>query len=336
MNEVTTLDRVSRSIGRTLATPRGVLAAAALCLAVAGAGIHFAISPQRESPDLTFNVPAAAEAPVIGAKADIPLLAELKAEIEREKAPKTEKSAATVTLAVELDGSPPRYDPRARVKKMRPALASAPNDEAKRRRAEIEKLGAGSRKVFSSFERIKELALPLGGGMGDEMALLAAHDVYLLEFQHAENFGMSRRIYSTPQIELERLADFSGDRSAEFETDGDRPRVRETWNPGDVELVGLLRHESPVVYSAKKAPWINELSADEAVRRLDEFENDGLKKLIAGEEIVFLRQPGAVRALGAIRAGKDCLSCHRGKEGGLLGAFSYRFVLAAAEKHPVP
>jgi hypothetical protein len=312
--------------------PRGVLTVATLCFAIAGARIYYPQSKRPEAPAPVFTEPAAPDNPQAGAKADIPLLAELKAEIERQKAPKTEKSSSAVTssavsFATELDGS--RYDPRARVKKMRPALASAPNEAAKKNRAEIEKLGAGSRKVFSSFERIKELARPLGGGMGDEMALLAAHDVYLLEFQHAENFGMSRRVYSTPQIELERLADASGDRSAEFETDADRPRVRQTWNPGDVELVGLLRHESPVVYSAKKAPWINELAADEAVRHLDDFESDGLKKLLAGEEIVFVHRPGAVRALGAIRAGKDCLSCHRGKEGGLLGAFSFRFVPAA-------
>jgi Protein of unknown function (DUF3365) len=70
---------------------------------------------------------------------------------------------------------------------------------------------------------------------------------------------------------------------------------------------------------------MDELSdVDIPTRKMDEFEESALARLIAGETIVTADEK-QLRMMGAIPAVDKCLSCHEGKVGGLLGAFSYRF-----------
>lgn len=73
-------------------------------------------------------------------------------------------------------------------------------------------------------------------------------------------------------------------------------------------------------------------------RQPDPFETYALAKLNKGEALVRWEREGFMRALGAIRAVSSCLKCHEGKEGDLLGAFTYEFEKSKAvepdEKQP--
>lgn len=94
------------------------------------------------------------------------------------------------------------------------------------------------------------------------------------------------------------------------------------WQLERLELVSLLRHEEPRVYVSKKLPQMDQL-ADIPQRSLDEFESTALSQVQVDENLVIDAQPDHIRMLGAIRAGNDCLQCHGGERGQLLGAFSY-------------
>ena len=61
------------------------------------------------------------------------------------------------------------------------------------------------------------------------------------------------------------------------------------------------------------------------LRPLDEFEHLSLPRLGQGEDLIVMQAASRLRVLGAIRAGKQCLSCHEAQRGDLLGAFSYHF-----------
>lgn len=89
-----------------------------------------------------------------------------------------------------------------------------------------------------------------------------------------------------------------------------------------VELIGWLRGE-PAVYVSENLPAMSELRKA-PTRPLDSFEENGLAMLRKGEDLFVKRENGAVRVLGAIRAAKQCIDCHGGQRGNLLGAFSYQ------------
>ena len=104
------------------------------------------------------------------------------------------------------------------------------------------------------------------------------------------------------------------------------------WEAKSVDLVGLLKHDKPIVYVSEKLPDMKILH-NLPTRDLDDFEMIGLKRLVDGEELFSRSQEGVVRLLGAVRAKADCLSCHDGKkEGDLLGAFSYTLREATYER----
>lgn len=90
-----------------------------------------------------------------------------------------------------------------------------------------------------------------------------------------------------------------------------------------LELVSLLLHDPPAVYVSPNLPAMDELH-DKPTRPLDSFERQGLQALLAGEPVHVATRPGQIRMLGAVRATKQCIKCHGGERGDLLGAFSYR------------
>jgi hypothetical protein len=96
-----------------------------------------------------------------------------------------------------------------------------------------------------------------------------------------------------------------------------------------VDLLGLLLREEPVVYVSELLPSMDKVH-ETPTRELDRFEQDGLGALRHGEDLFIGEIENGLRMLGALRAAKQCVGCHGGKRGDLLGAFSY--TLRPAEK----
>lgn len=96
----------------------------------------------------------------------------------------------------------------------------------------------------------------------------------------------------------------------------------DTWVIDRLELVGLLVAEQPRVYVSEFLPNTEQLRKAKT-RSLDFFEAEGLARLNNGEELFYREESGGLRMIGAIRSVKQCLKCHDGQRGELLGAFSY-------------
>lgn len=97
------------------------------------------------------------------------------------------------------------------------------------------------------------------------------------------------------------------------------------WNLTRLELIGLLRHDEPVVYIMEGLPTMDRV-AEAETRPLDEFEAAALPTLDSEHDLQFEETDGGVRMVGAIRAAEQCLKCHEVARGTLIGAFSYDLV----------
>jgi hypothetical protein len=91
-----------------------------------------------------------------------------------------------------------------------------------------------------------------------------------------------------------------------------------------LDLVGLLLHEQPIAYVTSNLPSMDELR-QAPTRPLDRFETVGLATLQGGDDLWSVSDGGTIRMLGAVRSRKQCVVCHAGESGDLLGAFSYTF-----------
>jgi hypothetical protein len=91
-----------------------------------------------------------------------------------------------------------------------------------------------------------------------------------------------------------------------------------------LDLIGLVMHEEPVAYISDKLPSM-EILAEATTRPLDDFEKAGLRALQWREDLFIRKTADIERLLGAIRSAKQCVACHGGRRGDLLGAFSYTF-----------
>jgi hypothetical protein len=100
------------------------------------------------------------------------------------------------------------------------------------------------------------------------------------------------------------------------------PGPEEKWEVRRLELVGLLLHDVPVVYVSENLPRMDEVRGG-PTRPLDGFEAASLEGLRRGEDIILGGTSGAFRMLGAVRSTRQCVQCHGGERGDLLGAFSY-------------
>jgi hypothetical protein len=96
----------------------------------------------------------------------------------------------------------------------------------------------------------------------------------------------------------------------------------QAWRVRRLELVGLVLAEEPRVYVTESLPRMD-LIRGVPTRGLDLFEELGLEELERGEDIFIREATAGLRMLGAVRSAKQCLACHCGKRGVLLGAFSY-------------
>jgi hypothetical protein len=100
------------------------------------------------------------------------------------------------------------------------------------------------------------------------------------------------------------------------------PEPANRWEVQSLELVSLLLHDEPVAYVSDRLPQMDRLHGV-PTRPLDRFETFGLHALRQGEDMITTEGDEGVRMLGAVRSVKQCLACHGGGRGALLGAFSY-------------
>lgn len=97
----------------------------------------------------------------------------------------------------------------------------------------------------------------------------------------------------------------------------------------NLELIGMLLHEKPVVYETDGLPNMETITAGLIPsRELTHFEAESLGKLQNGESLVIENEGEQLRMVGALRAIDQCSDCHQSNPGDLLGAFSYEFRLA--------
>jgi hypothetical protein len=144
----------------------------------------------------------------------------------------------------------------------------------------------------------------------DTDGLLSFHQGNVVDFVNADNFGFFK--------DRRHVAGFQEHQISQA------PTPFKPWTLQTLDLIGIALHAEPVAYISEYLPRMDELRAA-PTRSLDDFEAAGLTALERGEEL-FVRDRGEERRmLGAIRAAHQCLACHGGERGDLLGAFSYRW-----------
>jgi hypothetical protein len=207
---------------------------------------------------------------------------------------------------------------------------------------------------WSEADRGEEVILPKTGGFFDAskdkngptlpstVALANFHAASAHEFARPDSWGLVKdkaHVAGFLPHTLESVPD--GDTRRRF--DHDNPTkdksgritgypLIERWATRKTELIGLLMHGAPVVYMNpdNKLPTMAGIK-DAKTRELSEFESAGLKDVAAGKEVVVVdATTNQIRMVGAIRMTSACMRCHDGKQGDLLGAFSYDLVRVPA------
>ena len=141
----------------------------------------------------------------------------------------------------------------------------------------------------------------------DPARLESAHTDNIMDFLFTADFGFVQA--------KKRAAGFMGH---QFK----RVHEPQNWAVERLELVGLVVADQPRVYLSDNLPSMDELRKA-STRPLDFFEAQGLAVLEGGDELYYREEAGSLRMIGAIRSTSQCLKCHDGQRGELLGAFSY-------------
>lgn len=101
-------------------------------------------------------------------------------------------------------------------------------------------------------------------------------------------------------------------------------RPEPNWEVTQLELISLRRYPEPRVYVLDHLPRMDQLARDDVqTRPLDEFEQAALPRLASKEDTVIRSSGDTYRMVGSLRAAHQCLECHQGHRGELLGAFTY-------------
>jgi len=163
----------------------------------------------------------------------------------------------------------------------------------------------------------------------------AFHAHYAQRFIEQEGFGFYR---TEPLVDFHSISRFGFTTHGVLKNEGSVGKLQR------LELVSLLQHAQPRVYESPHlaSPLISwnytsfakqarlkkgttmEQFGNTPTRALDDFESAGLKRLRDGEDVVWQFDRAGVKIIGSLRAQKDCLACHKTKEGALLGALSYQ------------
>ncbi len=132
-----------------------------------------------------------------------------------------------------------------------------------------------------------------------------------------------RKVFSISFIpKASAISRTAGTWRASDRTNSATPKCAGWWKLASVELVGLVVHEKPVAYVSDLLPRMDVLRQS-PIRELDAFETQGLAALQDAGTLFLRLQSRRLRLLGAIRATKQCTTCHECERGDLLGAFSY-------------
>lgn len=142
-------------------------------------------------------------------------------------------------------------------------------------------------------------------------ALLRMHDDFVLAFIDSRGFGMRRLPAMGPM--LHKTVDGT------------------PWFVADLQLIGVAKHDPPRVFGGGFSMDVFHRPDDHAPldrgpgRPITAEERRALRTLDAGERLVVVPDGRGLRVTGAIRAGDECLGCHKRKRAGdMLGAFVYR------------
>ncbi|HVX60337.1 MAG TPA: hypothetical protein VHC19_07045 [Pirellulales bacterium] len=144
--------------------------------------------------------------------------------------------------------------------------------------------------------------------------LLSLHLTGMEDFLNPEMFGYVK--------DRDHVAGFDSHRFTKLPKVVDRSRARTKWRIARLELISLLKHESPAAYVSNNLPQMDELE-HAPTRPLDAFEQNALERLRSEEDLVIDQATNRIRMVGSLRAAKDCTQCHSVRRGELLGAFSY-------------
>ncbi len=146
---------------------------------------------------------------------------------------------------------------------------------------------------------------------GPPQELLRIHDDFVLAFIDSEGFGqhrlpamaevMHRKVKSTQGVHLYVM---------------------------DLQMIGVAKHDPPRVFSNEMSiyhrPNTRTPPSPPTSRPIEPWERQALHDLDAGQRLIIEKKETGLRVVGPIRAGVECLGCHKNKRAGdMLGAFVY-------------
>jgi hypothetical protein len=186
----------------------------------------------------------------------------------------------------------------------------------------IARMGNPTEQSLAGWVRREEVPLQPGSGISspwspgdskrpprdEEDPLSLMHDESIVDFVNPRGFGYFK--------DRSHVAGFETHRFSRV------PDSKNRWKVQSLELVSLLLHDEPEVYVSDHLPRMDRLHRV-STRPPDRFERFGLDALRQGEDIFISQVEEGVRMLGGVRSVSQCLACHGGERGDLLGAFSY-------------
>ena len=154
------------------------------------------------------------------------------------------------------------------------------------------------------------------GGLRSDSTLEEAHARAVKSFVESKGFGLSRMRHLS--LWNDRIVHFDG---------------RE-YDPWRVQLIGLSSEIGERIYTSTKPPKKDELtdaprrdlSVEEVSAVAELRKGMNLSSPIAMESGSQLDVDGAMRVLAPLRLTKNCIECHKGNVGDLIGAFAYTLV----------
>jgi len=145
---------------------------------------------------------------------------------------------------------------------------------------------------------------------GKELA--AFHAAKVADFISQDGFGLSRLVlvHANDSSEAPETVSVAG----------------EVFRVSRHELLSLRGGTTPRAYKGNLDGAGMQHFAREETRPLTAFEASAVVAFSRGESLVAEQAPDGIQAVGALRAGEECASCHEVEVGTLLGAFSYGLV----------